>query len=342
MGWWTRRLIPLVVGVVVIVVGVVWHAQDEDLDGAEDAVRAYVALIAKGDASAANATVDPSRSDKIDPRLLTDKVLGAASKHIEVREVAARPDWVSVVQPAGRMVVLPARQMAVEVRYRLDGKQHEVILVAQRDDGVLGFGRQWRVITPLTVPVSIGSNREGIGQARIGSVPVPTVEGVEEEDKHLHVYPGRYTITADPSTYFTAKGYTLPLAVDSVDPLPQPDVQALVILEYHPNERMRRDAGKLAIDLLHACLADSPDVIDCPYPTQFDATDVRLTAKPVVSIDEFPVYPIGQRDPAPGQVLVEFPVTYTNSAGKQQSEKRTLYKKIHIDENQTLRIDYYD
>jgi hypothetical protein len=327
----SRRSIALVVGTVMVLVGFAWLAGDEDLDGAEDAVGDYAALIAKGDASAANATVDPGGFESIDPALLTDDVLDAASERIEVREVTVGPD--PVVDTNGKV--------DVQVRYRLAGHQHEATLVAQRDDGFLGFGRQWRVITPLTVAMYVGFDRPGVGQARIGPAPVPVDEG-PRIGNFLHVYPGTYTITADPSTYFTAKDHTATFAVDSEVALPD-DFPVSVTMEYLPNERLHKDAGTPALAMLDACLADSPDVTDdeCPYPTKSDATGVRLTGKPAVSLDDFQFTNLRKAGDItnPIRVLVEFPVAYTDDLGK-RAERRSLYGIIHIAEDQTLGVDF--
>jgi hypothetical protein len=326
-----RRWTPLVVGTLLVLGGFVWLSGDEDLDGAEDAVRDYAALIANGDAAAANSTVDPGGFESIDPELLTDDVLDAASERIEVREVTVGPD--PFVQANGKV--------DVQVRYRLAGHEHEATLVAQRDDGFVGLGRQWRVITPLTVAVYVGFDRPGVGQARIGQVPVPVDEG-PRIGNFLHVYPGTYPITADPSTYFTAEDHTATLAVDSEVALPD-DFPVSITMEYLPNERLRKDAGTPALAQLDACLADSPDVTDdeCPYPTKSDATGVRLTGKPAVSLDDFQLANLRKAGDItnPIRVLVKFPVAYTDDLGK-RAETRNLYGMIHIAEGQTLRVDF--
>jgi hypothetical protein len=325
-----QRPIALIVGALLLVVGLVWHLEDDDLDGAEDAVRAYVEHIANGDAAAANATVDPRRFEEIDSALLTDGVLGAARERIEVTEVAVGPDE----------DVLNDRTVRVQVRYRLAGKAHSAVVVAERDKGFLGLGRQWRVVTPLIVGVSLAANRSGVGPARIGSGEVP----LEITPSSFQVYPGTYLITADPKRYFTAEDLTVPLAVDSELELPQDGLLQAVVPEYLPSDRLRADAGKIALDQLDACLADSPKVTEdeCAYPTKSDATGVRLTGKPVVSIDDFE-FP-DHREPSdvtdPIQVVAEFPVAYTDYEGVRRTETRHLHGMIHISAGQTLRVDF--
>jgi hypothetical protein len=262
-------------------------------------------------------------------------VFGAASERIEVSEVTV--GQFPVVQTDGKV--------DVQVRYQLAGQQYEVILVAQRDDGVLGFGRQWRVITPRTIPVSISYDRPGVGQARIGKVPGPAAKG-EREGKFLHVYPGTYTISADPSAFFTAEGHTVYLAVnsDSHGPLPLREPLAYVTLQYLPNERLLRDAGKLALDRLDACLARSPELTryECSYPTHAEAA-ARLSAKPTVTIPNFQ-HPY-LREPGeitnPVRVVVEFSSSYTTESGETSSEQSILDGMVHFDEDQTLRIDHW-
>jgi len=208
---------------------------------------------------------------------------------------------------------------------------------------VLGFGRQWRVSTPLTVPVAVGYSRPGVGQARIGPVAIPV--DVPRGDRPLHVYPGTYAVAADPQKYFTAAEVTVPLAVDSEIALPSDFAEEGVVLEYLPNERLRTEAGKVALDLLDACLVDSPDVAEdeCPYPTRSDATEVRLTAAPVVSIDDFQFTDRRAPDDLtnPIGVVTEFPVAYTNDDGVRLRETRTLYGMIHIDaDDGALSVDF--
>jgi hypothetical protein len=326
-----QRPIALIVGALLLVVGLVWHIEDDDLDGAADAVRAYVEHIANGDAAAANATVDPRRFEEIDSALLTDGVLDAARERIEVTEVAVPPNE----------DILNDGSVRVDVRYRLAGRAHSAVVVAQRDNGFLGLGRQWRVTTPLAVGMSVAANRSGVGPARIGSVEIP----IDITPSSFHVYPGTYPITAGPTRYFTGEDLTLPLAVDADLPLPDDGFLQTVVLEYLPNRRLQADAGKIALDRLDACLANSPDVTDdeCPYPTKSDATGVRLIGKPVAGIEDFQ-FP-DQRESGdvtnPIRVVARFPVSYTDGyAGVPQTQTRHFYGMIHISTDQTLRVDF--
>jgi hypothetical protein len=327
-----RRRIARVVGAVLVLVGVVWLVVDDDVDGAEDVVRAYAELIEKGDASAANATVDPRRFESIDPALLTDDVLGLATEHIEVTDVSVGPH--PYVEDDGKV--------SVQVRYRLAGEAHSTTVVAQRDGGVLGFGRRWRVVTPLTAAVEAAYNRPGVGRTRLGSAEIP-VGTFPAADRSTHVYPGVYPLTAVASTYFTAEDVTVPLVADSEPPIPV-DTPDAVGFEYLPNARLRTEAGKIALDLLDACLADSPDVAEdaCPYPTKSDATDVRLTAKPAVSLDDLQFE--DRREPGditnPIFVVVGFPVAYTDSDGERRTEQRSFQGLVHITGDATLRVDF--
>jgi hypothetical protein len=328
----SRRRVMSVAGVMLMLVGVVWLVVDDDADGAEDVVRAYAELVAKGDAPAANATVDPRGIDGIDPALLTDDVFGLATEHIEVTDVSAGPD--PYVDDDGKV--------SVQVRYRLAGEAHSAVVVAQRDGGVLGFGRRWSVVTPLTVAVEAAYNRPGVGRARIGSAEIP-VGTYPAADRSVHVYPGTYPVTAVASTYFTAEDATVPLVADSESPLPEATPNAIGF-EYLPNARLRTEAGKIALDLLDACLTGSPDVSEeeCPYPTRSDATGVRLTAKPTVSIDDLQFE--DRREPGditnPIIVVVEFPVAYTDSDGERRTEKRNFQGLIHITGDTRLRVDF--
>jgi hypothetical protein len=228
----------------------------------------------------------------------------------------------------------------VQVRYRLAGKVHSAVVVAQRDNGWLGLGRQWRVITPLTAGVSLVANRPGIGPARIGSAKVP----IDNTPSSYQIYPATYSITGDSTKYFTGEDLTVPLAVDSELPQPEQSFGQAVVFEYAPNRRLHADAGKIALDMLDACLADSPDLTDdeCPYPTKSDATDVRLFGKPVAGIDDFQF--ADQREAGdvtnPIRVVARFPVAYTDDEGVRRTETRAFYGMIHISADQTLRVDF--
>jgi hypothetical protein len=273
----------LVAGITVGIV-VINHNQDAPVD----AVRAYVDAIARGDASAANAMVDPERfDDGVDPDLLTDEVLGSAKQRITVEDVSLGFD-----------ANLSADVVDVQVTYKLGKFGATVLLRAQRAGTTLGVLKNWRVIDPLLVPVRLETNEPEFDTASLGAATVPVGGPVSDgwPERRSFVYPAVYELRGHHSRYLTA-GPAEVVATGRVAYDARPaniDEQlAHAALQYQATPELGDEVTTRLTDHVTACVAAAPKVPgDCPWELDAYAdfgTGIKLVGRPVV--DHLTAYP---------------------------------------------------
>jgi hypothetical protein len=194
-------LVLAVLLVVGVTVGFIVTNLNRDAPLAE--VRAYVDAIARGDASAANAMVDPARPGSgVDTALLTDEVMRSAKQRITVEDVRLSPG----ADPS-------ADTVEVLVQYALVSEQpFTATLRAQRAGSAAGVLERWRVIDPLLVPAVIETNVPSLGTASLGPATVPT-SGITADgwpERRLFVYPAVYEVRGHKSRYLASNALTMP------------------------------------------------------------------------------------------------------------------------------------
>jgi hypothetical protein len=196
----SRRAVVVAVVVLLLLVGGVVGTvlvTNRNQDAPVATVREYVDAIARGDATAANGAVDPKTfADAVDPALLTDEVLAAATERITVGNAAVEPD-----------AKLGADVVEVRVEYSLGKTESDVVLRVERTGTTAGLLDDWRVIDPLLVPVRIETNEPTLDTASLAGVPVP-VGGPSRNGfptRPFFVYPGVYELHGDESRYLDGR-----------------------------------------------------------------------------------------------------------------------------------------
>jgi hypothetical protein len=236
-----------------------------------DAVRAYVDAIARGDASGANAMVDPERlKQDVDPALLTDKVLGSAEERITIKDVHLDTD----ADPAADIV-------EVQVNYTLGEYEETVTLRAERTVATLGVLDNWRVIDPLLVPVQLDTNLPSFDTASLGGTATVPVGGEVDAgwpERRFFIYPGVYDLSGQKSRYLTTQAEDVVTHTDlSLRP---PTVH------YEVTPELVNEVLKRLTKHLNACVAAMPKVPgDCPRVLDAYAdfaTGVKLDGAPTV------------------------------------------------------------
>ncbi len=156
----------------------------------EQAVRDYLTLIAQGDATAANALVDPhghTGDGEVDPARLVDG-LRSAKARITINRLLTSSD------PSADIVT-------VDVDYSLSGGHGNAALRVRREPNRFGVFTRWRVIDPLLVPVAVQTNTPAFDTAHLGAAEVPaTTMAVQRDphrDRHLHSRLGPTSFRAD-------------------------------------------------------------------------------------------------------------------------------------------------
>lgn len=169
--------------------------------GPEQAVEAYLELIADGQAAAATAMVDPGVPNN-QRLLLTDDVLGAATSRIQVVDVRV---------PSGSDADLSdSDSVTVDATLSLDGKRLDVPLTVKPGDKEYGLLNTWEVDTPLIREVTLSSyslNAVTVGGTQV-SLETNEYDGASATQ---YVYFGIYDVGvgADVSDYLTADTTTL-------------------------------------------------------------------------------------------------------------------------------------
>lgn len=235
--------------------------------GPEQAVEAYLALLADGRADAATAMVDPGVPNN-QRLLLTDEVLGAATSRIEVVDVAAPSDTDAYTSAGTRDSV------TVTATLSLDGERLDVPIVVKAGDKEYGVLNTWRIDTPLVQEVTLSSYT--LGAVTVGGTEVP-LEASEYGDGSAtqYIYLGIYDVGVgtDISEYLTAD--TTELNINSTS-------SSAIQVEGEATETLEN----LVLDAVNSqateCVTPPGNLEDvCPYPlqsTRLDSLEVTTEA----------------------------------------------------------------
>ncbi|WP_143233322.1 hypothetical protein [Actinomyces ruminis] len=268
-----RRRLKRVAGVVVaclVVIGagaIAVHVLNSRR-GPEQAVEAYLELIADGQAAAATAMVDPGVPNN-QRLLLTDDVLGAATSRIQVVDVRV---------PSGADADLSGSDsVTVNATLSLDGKRLDVPITVKPGDKEYGLLNTWEVDTPLIREITLSSyslNAVTVGGTEV-SLETSEYDGASATQ---YVYFGIYDVGvgADVSDYLTADNTTLNVNDSS---------EGELRVEGTPTEAL----NTLVLDAVNAQASDCvtpPGNLDevCPSPlqsTQLDSLEVSQEAAEV-------------------------------------------------------------
>ena len=315
---------------------------DHNEDAPLDAVRAYVDAIARGDAAAANRLVDPKRfGDGVDPKLLTDEVLGSAKERITVEEVELGFD----ADPS-------ADTVEVKVAYTLGKTRSDVILRAQRSGTTAGVLHDWRVIDPLLAPVRIESSEPRLDTASFGAATVPaggpTSDGWPE--RRFFVYPAVYEMRGQKSRYLTADADVVVATSTSTGnggrPANADDQLTRAALPYRATPELTGIVRTKLAGHVTACVAAVPKVPgNCPEELASHAdfaTGVRLDRQPV--IDSIQFYQAeykadGSTEPALRMIAKDGRFSY-DYAGERHGEDFMVYARLVVTPADDLTVTF--
>lgn len=308
-----------------------------------DAVRAYVDAIARGDASAANAMVDPERlKQDVDPDLLTDKVLSSAKRRITVEDVRLGIDE-----------NLSADVVEVEVDYRLGDLGATATLRAERSDSTLGVLHDWRVIDPLLAPVYLETNEPRLETATLGGTTVP-VGGPASDgwpERRFFVYPAVYEVHGHDSSYLKSEPAEVVVTGD--------DFQVRTITTNKKGEPLTRswvyyeatselgDEVSTRLDKhLRACVAAAPKVPgNCPWVLDAYAsfaTGITLDGRPTLeSIESYQVEyrPDGKIVPSL-RFTAHGQFSYNNEDGERKQQPFPTYGRVVVTPDDDLTVTF--
>lgn len=260
-------------GVLLVVVGALWIFEISyvigtvrpflEPDGPDDAVLAYLTAISEGDATTANALVDPG-VDEASATLLTDEAL---------RGAVARPSAI-VVDPETRTSYDEDESVTVSASYEIAGQRIDLQVDVERsadDTGTVA----WRLVTPLVGEIDVRSY--GARSATVAGVPVtlePDADGVGRAV--LPAYPGVYRLAGPDSAYASS----VPIDV-SVSGDPDGTSGALLVEDTAP--ALPAELDRLLTATADECLAGTWDrPADCATLIGYDPAVVAGYEPPVV------------------------------------------------------------
>jgi hypothetical protein len=284
-------VVLVVVGILVVlgIAGAIAWSVARTANGPDAAVREYVAMIAAGDASGANAAVDPTRPDPEDPAdaemadaLLGDTTLAASLEPLVPGEIGLGFDETADVA-VGETV-------EVSVEYAVGDRPGSATLRVERtQDGAFGVVA-WRILDPLVLPVVLESNVPEAGPALLGGSPIAlsgsAVEGATQ--RTWLVYPGEYEISAPTSTYLAAAPERFVVVGDTEGVVADPALRRVTSSQvwFTPTALLIETMGEALAEHLDECLAAGAAMAeDCPAALKYVAatgTDLVLTDAPEV------------------------------------------------------------
>ncbi|MDQ3578411.1 MAG: hypothetical protein M3443_12615 [Actinomycetota bacterium] len=231
---------------------VIRHNKDAPLEP----VREYLDAIARGEATTANAMVDPSGfAENVDLNLLTDKVLSAATQRIVV-------DDVRLAYGAD----LDADAVNVQVAYTVADQQGQAELRVERVGSTAGLLDEWRVMDPLLVPAGVRSLIPALDRTPVGDTVFP-VGGVRVgwlAGTTVLRLPAAYELTGVRSRYVQAEPTTLVAVPGSENRVAQ------TLIHYDVTPELKAELDRRMTNQVNACFAALPNLPSgCPtqlYP----------------------------------------------------------------------------
>ena len=335
-----RRRKPLLVAALVLAVLAVAGVVGAVVVGKRNAgapvaaVREYVDAIARGDAAAANALVDPrlAAAADVDLDLLSNDMLAAAEHRIEI-------DNVSIIDPA----VNPTEEteVVVGVDYRFGSEEHFAALRVERAGTTAGVLDDWRVVEPLLAAVRVETNVPTLGAARLGAVDIPVGSVFDDRlaDRIL-VYPAVYSLRGATSRHFAAE--PVAVAAHTAD-LTDPRWDVTEQVDYGPTDELRSQMTTLTDTHTAECLSGT---VAAGCWTLADAiaaggTNLRIDRPSSVRV-------IGPDFPHCDERACEFGVdtstgtfSYTDGDGAAKSGMFQMFARITLTPADEITIEFY-
>lgn len=240
---------------VLVVAGAVTVSIVNGLRTPNAVAESYLSFIADGNASAANALVDPNVST-VARTHLTDEVLQSATERISEISVdsSASPDG--------------GEYAHLDVSFKLDGVTQHGQLTARKGDTEWLFFDTWVLDSPLVASVTI--DVQGPGDASIGGVPVDA----DSEDSNYRqaspvLYPAVYELQSADESLFEIESSTLLVGAE-----PQQSAQ----IRFVATPELIDTAQAQVNALLDECAAQtSSDPDGCPLNAYVYPSDTPVT-----------------------------------------------------------------
>lgn len=331
VGMPPSRKVALIAGgcaVALLVASAIVIGQVNGSRGPARAVREYVDLIARGDATAANALVDPGPGRAF----LSDEVLASASQRISVTEVYGHDSTVE-----------PGETAEATVRYELAGRSYAADLRVKREPNSFGGLEQWRVIDPLVVPVVVQTNVPTLDSGSLGAARIPAsgpkYNGFPQQ--RFLMYPGSYQLTGVTSKYVRA----LPHAVSVAHGGSMETNPAAISYQYE-QELFRLVTAKIT-ELLARCFGtgNAPPA-DCPRDLRTyseGGTDFRLDRVP--AIERLQAYQTEHKADATTEPAIRFAThqgRFSFTDGGTRTRDFRLYGSVGISRDDAVTITFED
>ena len=333
-----RAVVSAVVVVVLLVGGVVGTVlvTNRNQDAPVAVVREYVDAIARGDATAANAAVDPRTfAEGVDLALLSDKV--SAKERITVEDVSLEPD-----------AKLGADVVEVRVEYALGNTDSSVVLRVQRAGTTAGVLDDWRVIDPLLVPVRLETNVPTLDTASLGGVPVP-VGGPSDNgfpQRPFFVYPAVYDLRADESRYLD--GEPKPVVATSLElgerPMYSDDQTVRAAVPYQATPDLTSMITTQLADHVTACFAGKQT--GCPLQVVgYEPGSLRLDRQP--TLESLTSYQVEYQADGSTEPMLAFRaengrLTYFDEEGDEHSDGFRITGRVVVTPEDEVTITFTD
>ena len=319
------KLIGIVVGVlaVLVIAGVIGVKVANSSRTPEAQVRAYLDLLAAGNASAATAMVDPGVAN--DERVfLTDSVMSSAQSLLVVEDISAGVD-----ENDGKKGESDTRTVTATMQVNGERFVHEFTVAKTKP--TMGVLDNWQVKDALVSKVSVDAR--GYNQFTVGDVSADAHRtGQDGDDATFLFYPGVYTFTpVAPSEYAESNPETVSILGDTWS-----GDGTSVSLTATYNTKLTAaalDAGKEVVDSCASIPGNQNSV--CPFAIQSDAVTAVSGAMPKA------LGPVSPDQPTFFRAAVIFTATYSNKYYMEGT--RDVEAKVEIiaqlDDNDVLILD---
>ena len=317
--------IGIVIGVlaVLVIAGVIGVKVANSSRTPEAQVRAYLDLLAAGNASAATAMVDPGVAN--DERVfLTDSVMSSAQSLLVVEDISAGVD-----ENDGKKGESDTRTVTATMQVNGERFVHEFTVAKTKP--TMGVLDNWQVKDALVSKVSVDAR--GYNQFTVGDVSADAHRtGQDGDDATFLFYPGVYTFTpVAPSEYAESNPETVSILGDTWS-----GDGTSVSLTATYNTKLTAaalDAGKEVVDSCASIPGNQNSV--CPFAIQSDAVTAVSGAMPKA------LGPVSPDQPTFFRAAVIFTATYSNKYYMEGT--RDVEAKVEIiaqlDDNDVLILD---
>ncbi|MGM7671521.1 hypothetical protein [Microbacterium sp. A93] len=242
------------VGAVIVlgIVGAVGVSVLNSTRTADAVALTYLGHIASGNASAANALVDPDVSNAARAHL-TDEVLKSATERIS--DVSVRSIGID-----------GSDQAYLEVSFKLDGVTQDGTLTAEKGEHEWLVLNTWKISTPLVQNVRI--DVDGPGALSIGDVPLDIDESSSYRSTEVALYPAIYEVTSDGDGLYELESSQLQVGAGLV---------ASTYFVFAPTEKLVEEVQQQVNTLLDTCAESTAARSDgCPLRTYVYPSDTPV------------------------------------------------------------------